>query len=75
MGCHSMMGCHESKPPSECVNGVANESGETFTENQIDTIRSTWPLLSRDMKLYGSRVFLLIFETEPKTKLAFKKFR
>ena len=69
------MGCHESKPPSECHNGAAHEIGEPFTENQIDTIRSTWPLLSRDMQVHGIRVFLLVFETEPKTKLAFKKFR
>ena len=69
------MGCDGSKPSNEHANGAVNESGEVFTENQIDTIRSTWPLLSSDMKSYGVRLFLLVFETEPKIKLVFGQLR
>lgn len=69
------MGCDGSKPSGDGGDGAINENVETFTENQIDTIRSTWPLLSSDMTENGVKLFLLVFDAEPKIKQAFKKFR
>ena len=68
------MGCDGSKATGEKGEGD-NDVIEYFSENQIDTIRSTWPLLSRDMTSNGEQLFLMVFEAQPKIKLAFRKFR
>ena len=70
-----MMGCDVSKTTSIREPVAVNQNGEGFTENQIDTIRSTWPLLARDTKSHGVRLFLLIFMNEPKIKLIFSQLR
>ena len=69
------MGCDVSKTAKIRENGAVNQTYHGFTENQIDTIRSTWPLLARDTKAHGVRLFLLIFMTEPNIKMIFKELR
>ena len=75
MGNKNSMGCDVSKATNVRENGAVNQNSDGFTENQIDTIRSTWPLLARDTKAHGVRLFLLIFMTEPDIKKLFKDLR
>lgn len=54
--------------------GVAPRNKDSklmFTDIQIDVIRSTWPLLAKDMVSNGCRVFTDIFIAEPKVKTLF----
>ena len=69
------MGCYVSKTAKVREHGPMKQPQNGFTDNQIDTIRSTWPLLARDTKTHGVRLFLLIFMTEPNIKMIFKDLR
>lgn len=72
----SRMGCDVSKSVDVVDNNQYNEDEVAeFTETQIDTIRSTWPLLAKDLTGIGAKVFFRIFIEEPKVKLIFKEFR
>ena len=75
MGNKNSMGCYVSKTAKVRENGAVHQTQNGFTDNQIDTIRSTWPLLARDTKSHGIRLFLLIFMTEPNIKMIFKDLR
>ncbi|KAK3712521.1 hypothetical protein RRG08_002851 [Elysia crispata] len=50
------------------------ESGAEFSETQIDTIRSTWPLLARDIARVGVEVFTRIFRETPSVRSLFDSF-
>lgn len=68
------MGCDTSKTESREENDI-QEGDDDFTDYQIDSIKSTWPLLSKDMTSTGCSLFRLIFLTEPKIKMLFLKKR
>lgn len=69
------MGCDASKSTDVIENEEIESDTFDFTDTQIDTIRSTWPILACDMVDIGSKVFLKIFIDEPKLKYAFPSFR
>lgn len=69
------MGCDASKSTDVIENEEIESDTFDFTDTQIDTIRSTWPILACDMADIGSKVFLKIFIDEPKLKYAFPSFR
>ena len=71
----ALMGCDTSKASTRQDADVTNNNSDVFTENQIDTLRSTWPLLARNLKANGIRVFRLVFLTEPSTRYVFKSVR
>lgn len=64
------MGCENTKVASvvEEVEEEPEEGDSPFTEVQIDMIRSTWPVVSRNMESIGTSVFLRIFEMAPYIK-------
>ncbi|OWF46877.1 globin C, coelomic-like [Mizuhopecten yessoensis] len=68
------MGCDVSKSVEVNDVNIAEDEAADFSDNQIDTIRSTWPILSRDMVGIGEKVFFRIFLEEPKIKTVFKNF-
>ena len=70
-----MMGCDVSKSVDVIETDEPECDSLEFTDTQIDTIRSTWPILSQDMAEIGIKVFLRIFFEEPKVKTLFAKFR
>ncbi|KAK6169561.1 hypothetical protein SNE40_020594 [Patella caerulea] len=70
MGCDSSKQSLPTYPPEQ-----QEEGGPGFTETQIDTIRSTWPLLSRDMLRVGTEVFIRIFTELPSIKELFTSFQ
>ncbi|XP_052239951.1 neuroglobin-like isoform X3 [Dreissena polymorpha] len=68
------MGCDNSK------RDIVEEDEEhcyadEFSEHQIDSIKSTWPILSRDRQKTGVDFFRNIFNAEPVVKAMFKKDR
>ena len=70
------MGCDQSKTTQveqkNKVSGSANQEARTcFSDLHMDVIRSTWPLISSDMLGNGTRVFMEIFNTEPRIKKMF----
>lgn len=71
----ALMGCDASKSTDVIENEEIESDTFDFTDTQIDTIRSTWPILACDMVDIGSKVFLKIFIDEPKLKYAFPSFR
>lgn len=64
------MGCDTSKAESR-EDLEFQENGDDFTDNQIDSIKSTWPILSRNKMKTGLELFRLIFLTEPQIKSLF----
>ncbi|ESO92167.1 hypothetical protein LOTGIDRAFT_233216 [Lottia gigantea] len=69
------MGCDNSKQQLQPNIPDSQEEGTIgFTETQIDTIRSTWPLLSRNMVRVGTDVFVRIFTEVPTVKELFSSF-
>ena len=70
------MGCDGSKVADviETKQQVPQEELD-FSDQETDTIRSTWPILAADLERTGIKVFLRVFYEEPKIKLVFKRFR
>ncbi|XP_061198110.1 cytoglobin-2-like [Saccostrea echinata] len=68
------MGCDVSKSTDVIETEEIESDTFEFTDTQIDTIRSTWPILACDMTDIGSKVFLKIFLEEPKLKYIFSSF-
>ncbi|CAL1537375.1 unnamed protein product [Lymnaea stagnalis] len=69
------MGCDLTKQTSVVISPEeAKEDGAEFSETQIDTIRSTWPLLSRDYIRVGLEVFMRIFNEIPSVRVLFDSF-
>ncbi|KAK3098563.1 hypothetical protein FSP39_020663 [Pinctada imbricata] len=68
------MGCDVSKSVDVMEPQQSECTSAEFTDTQIDTIRSTWPLLSADMTDIGGKVFLRTFYEEPRTKDVFPQF-
>ncbi|XP_041351857.1 globin C, coelomic-like [Gigantopelta aegis] len=71
------MGCDLTKTTSVAVEETdapeeVKKSG--FTETQIDTIISTWPVLYRDPVRTGAQVFIRIFTDVPGLKKLFGQF-
>lgn len=64
------MGCDTSKAESR-EDLEFQENGDDFSDNQIDSIKSTWPILSRNKMKTGLELFRLIFLTEPQIKSLF----
>ncbi|BFZ24836.1 hypothetical protein BsWGS_27875 [Bradybaena similaris] len=64
------MGCDLAKH-NVVVPEMPEEAGAVFSETQIDTIRSTWPLLSRDGVRVGVQVFVRIFREIPSIRRLF----
>jgi len=66
------MGC---TPSSTVSNGNKSAQPEVTTyrlgEHEIRLINKTWKLLSTDMTGYGTKVFLRIFQKNPKLKQLF----
>ncbi|GFN93656.1 cytoglobin-2 [Plakobranchus ocellatus] len=52
----------------------AEESKAEFSDTQIDTIRSTWPLLAHDIARVGMEVFTRIFRETPSVRSLFDSF-
>lgn len=71
----ALMGCDVSKSTDVIENEEIESETFDFTDTQIDTIRSTWPILANDMADIGTKVFLKIFLVEPKLKYTFPLFR
>lgn len=65
------MGCTTSNDEKQEDEEV-QEGGDGFTENQIDSIKSTWPILNKNRKKIGTEMFRNIFLLEPKIKTLFK---
>ncbi|KAL8621924.1 hypothetical protein ACOMHN_046128 [Nucella lapillus] len=70
------MGCEFGKP--QVVTTVQEEvevevSG--FSDTQIDTIRSTWPLLARESVRVGVEIFVRIFREAPSIQALFEHLR
>nr|KAG5703952.1 hypothetical protein BaRGS_020549 [Batillaria attramentaria] len=69
------MGCEIGKPS---VVNQAQEDPEVectgFSDTQIDTIRSTWPLLARDSQRVAVEVFRRIFREAPSIHSLFHSF-
>ena len=70
------MGCESSRSVSVEDGGrpdykVTNISNSYFTELQIDCVKSTWPLISKDKQQSGITIFKDIFMIEPRIKEAF----
>ncbi|XP_071112999.1 neuroglobin-like [Haliotis cracherodii] len=71
------MGCENSKPtvvPNAHVEPDPEVVTSDFSDTQIDTIRSTWPVLSRDVIRIGAEIFVRIFIDAPGVKKLFEKF-
>ncbi len=71
------MGCEHGKPSVMMVAPEEIEeerSKAEFSDTQIDTIRSTWPLLSRDSVRVGLEVFTRIFRETPSVRSLFESF-
>ncbi|KAK7107839.1 neuroglobin-like [Littorina saxatilis] len=69
------MGCEFGKPQVVTVKEEEPEGDITgFSETQIDTIRSTWPLLSCQNTRVGVEVFSRIFREAPTIHALFHNF-
>lgn len=65
------MGCQSSRNitiEDQCNSNNKAQSDKVsyFTELQIDCIRSTWPLVSKNKIKFGCDIFAEIFTMEPK---------
>ncbi|CAG5122945.1 unnamed protein product [Candidula unifasciata] len=65
------MGCELTKN-NVVVPEMPEEDVTVFSDTQIDTIRSTWPLLSRDGVRVGVEVFMRIFRETPSIRRLFE---
>ncbi|XP_077977153.1 neuroglobin-1-like [Glandiceps talaboti] len=65
------MGCSASAQTKSHKKISANGQTEFFTERQRRIVRKTWRALANDMTGNGTKVFLWIFETNPKVKQLF----
>ncbi|WAR06883.1 NGB-like protein [Mya arenaria] len=68
------MGCENSKSDSNDEDEIQEHEDE-FNENRVDSIKSTWPILTRDRMQTGSNLFRHIFLVEPRIKALFKRDR
>lgn len=74
--CLYLMGCEGSKVTQGGDFALSNLNQETqFSDNQLDTLRSTWPIMSRDSGMFGLQVFRYAFLREPKIKFVFPSIR
>ncbi|XP_076445677.1 neuroglobin-like [Babylonia areolata] len=69
------MGCEFGKPQVITMSPEEPEAEMTgFSDTQIDTIRSTWPLLSGDHGRVGADIFSRIFREAPSVQDLFHHF-
>ncbi|XP_059149554.1 cytoglobin-2-like [Physella acuta] len=70
------MGCELAKHSVVVIapEEIEDDDGGRFTETQIDTIRSTWPLLAGDYIRVGIEVFTRIFNEMPSVRVLFHSF-
>jgi len=75
------MGCENSRSVNVEDNKKALRAGPlaeeriALTDLQVDVIRSTWPIFTKDIAANGVRVLLEMFTFEPEIKEVFKSFR
>jgi len=68
------MGCDNSKTDS-ADEEEDFEHADEFSDHHVDSIKSTWPILTRDRLLTGSNLFRHIFLVEPSVKQLFQTDR
>lgn len=68
------MGCTASNTEN-AEDEEVQDGADGFTENQIDSLKSTWPILNMDRKKIGTELFRNIFLLEPQVKMLFKGHR
>ena len=72
------MGCEYGKPPVVVTVPVDDHPDlevTDFSDTQIDTLRSTWPLLCSESSRVGVEVFVRIFREAPSVQALFQHYR